>query len=142
MRDSLRELTLTRFREFVREPEALFWSLAFPILLSVGLGIAFRSRPAETAHVAVVGDPAAARAAMDALGKSSGIKAELMEAAQAGAALRTGKVALVVTAKGPDLVEYEYDDTRPDSRTARMLADDAIQRGRGRADPQPVAERF
>jgi len=142
MRDSLRELTLTRFREFVREPEALFWSLAFPIVLSVGLGIAFRNRPAETVHVAVVGDSAAARAALDALEMSSGIKVERASAAQAQLALRTGRVALIVNAKSPDLVEYEYDDTRPDSRTARMLADDAVQRGRGRVDPQRVSERF
>src|SRR5437867_3366068 len=65
-----------------------------------------------------------------------------MDGAQARLALRTGRVALVVNAKRPDSVEYEYDDTRPDSRTARLLADDAIQRGRGRVDPQRVSERF
>ena len=36
---SLRELTRTRFLEFLREPEALFWSLVFPVLLAIGLGI-------------------------------------------------------------------------------------------------------
>jgi hypothetical protein len=51
---SLRQLTSVRFKEFIREPEALFWSLGFPILLAIGLGIAFRSRPAEIVHVAVV----------------------------------------------------------------------------------------
>ena len=54
MRDSMRQLALPRFREFVREPEALFWALLFPILLSVGLGIAFRNRPAEVVHVGIV----------------------------------------------------------------------------------------
>lgn len=142
MRDSLRQLTLTRFREFVREPEALFWSLAFPILLSVGLGIAFRNRPAEIVHVAVVGDPSAVRVAMDALATSPGIKAEHLEAIPARLALRTGKVALVVNARVPGRVEYEYDDTRPDSRAARLLADDAIQRGGGRVDPLRVSERY
>jgi ABC-type multidrug transport system permease subunit len=142
MRDSLRQLTLTRFREFVREPEALFWSLAFPILLSVGLGIAFRNRPAEVVHVAVVGDPVAVRAAMDALAKSPSISAERLDAIPARLALRTGKVALVVNARVPGRVEYEYDDTRPDSRAARMLADDAVQRGGGRVDPLPVSERY
>ena len=53
MRDSLRELTLTRFREFMREPEALFWSLLFPILLSVGLGIAFSTEQMIEPHVAM-----------------------------------------------------------------------------------------
>ncbi len=30
---------------------------------------------------------------------------------------------------------FRYDDTNPEGRTARMLADDAIQRGAGRGDP-------
>ena len=49
---SLRELISVRFKEFLREPEAIFWSFGFPILLAIGLGIAFRSRPPEKAHVA------------------------------------------------------------------------------------------
>ena len=36
------ELTLARLREFVREPEAVFWVFAFPLLLALALGIAFR----------------------------------------------------------------------------------------------------
>ena len=30
------ELTLTRLREFVREPEALFWTFVFPIVIGGG----------------------------------------------------------------------------------------------------------
>src|SRR3974377_2297137 len=48
------QLTLVRFREFVREPEALFWVFIFPILLTAGLGIAFRNRPAEVLKIAAV----------------------------------------------------------------------------------------
>jgi ABC-2 type transport system permease protein len=140
MRESLRQLTLTRFREFVREPEALFWSLLFPILLSVGLGIAFRNRPAEVVHVAVVGDPAGTRAALAALRASSAVAAESLSAADAKVAVRTGRIALVVHAPASGAVTYEYDDTRPDSRNARLLADDAIQRGAGRADPVSFTE--
>src|SRR5687768_18596004 len=98
MRESLKELSLTRFREFIREPEALFWSLLFPILLSVGLGIAFRNRPAEVVHVAVVGDPAATRGTLAALRKSTAVAAESLSAGDAKLALRTGRVALVVHA--------------------------------------------
>jgi ABC-2 type transport system permease protein len=142
MRDSLRQLTLTRFREFVREPEALFWTLAFPMLLSIGLGIAFRNRPAEIVHLAVVGDPPAVKVVMDALAASPAVSAEHLEAIPARQALRSGKVALVVNARVMGRVEYEFDDTRPDSRTARLLANDIIQRGAGRADLLPVSERY
>jgi ABC-2 type transport system permease protein len=141
MRDSLRQLTLTRFREFVREPEALFWSIAFPILLSVGLGIAFRNRPAEVVHVAVAADRAAAQVALDALRNAKGIVAESLSADSARFGLRTGRIALIVHMAEAAGVWYEYDDTRPDSRNARMLADDAIQRAAGRADPVAIAER-
>jgi hypothetical protein len=41
------QLTLSRFRGFIREPEAVFWTFVFPILLAVGLGVAFRSRAPE-----------------------------------------------------------------------------------------------
>ena len=45
------QLTLVRYREFVREPEAVFWVFIFPLLLAAGLGIAFRDRPPERAPV-------------------------------------------------------------------------------------------
>lgn len=141
MRDSLRQLTLTRFREFLREPEALFWSLAFPILLSVGLGIAFRNRPAEIVHVAVAADRQGARVALEALRQSKGIAAESLDTDAARLALRTGRVALIVHPTADRSISYEYDDTRPDSRNARLMADDAIQRGAGRADPVRGVER-
>src|SRR5450759_1570178 len=35
---SMVQLTLVRFREFIREPEAVFWTFIFPILLAAGLG--------------------------------------------------------------------------------------------------------
>ena len=39
--DSQRQLVLARVREFIREPEAVFWAVFFPILLTTALGIAF-----------------------------------------------------------------------------------------------------
>ena len=51
---SLVQLTLMRMREFIREPEALFWSMVFPIALAAGLGIAFRNRPPEVLKIAAV----------------------------------------------------------------------------------------
>ena len=49
------ELTLARFREFLREPEAVFWVFAFPVIMTCALGVAFRSRGAEPVIVGVVG---------------------------------------------------------------------------------------
>jgi ABC-type multidrug transport system permease subunit len=37
-------------------------------------------------------------------------------------------------------VEYRFDDTRPESRLARLLVDDALQRAAGRRDPMHVRD--
>jgi hypothetical protein len=51
---SLTQLTLMRIREFLREPEALFWTFLFPVLLALGLGIAFRDSAPQPPRAAVI----------------------------------------------------------------------------------------
>ena len=43
-----------RMKELWREPEVIFWVFVFPLLLALGLGIAFRNKPADITPVAVV----------------------------------------------------------------------------------------
>ena len=62
-------LLVARLKEMYREPEVVFWVFIFPILLALGLGIAFRNKPADTSRVALVAGPEAARV-MDLLRKS------------------------------------------------------------------------
>jgi ABC-type multidrug transport system, permease component len=137
---SLAQLTLVRFREFRREPEAVFWTFAFPIILALGLGVAFRNKPADVIAVGVVtGTPAGD--SLDAhLGHVSGLKVQAMADSVAARALRNGDVALVAAPKAGGGVEYRFDDTRPEGRSARFLVDDALQRAAGRADPVGVSE--
>jgi ABC-2 type transport system permease protein len=61
---------------------------------------------------------------------------------QAEEALRTGRVSLVVAAAAGGSVVYRYDDTNPDGRAARLLADSAIQRAAGRSDPVSQSDRL
>ncbi len=56
-RSALRALTKTRLLEFIREPEALFWVFAFPILMALVLGFAFRDRPPDPVPVGVLAGP-------------------------------------------------------------------------------------
>jgi ABC-2 type transport system permease protein len=49
----LLHLTLARMREFLREPEAVFWTYVFPLALVAALGVAFRNQPLETFRIAV-----------------------------------------------------------------------------------------
>jgi ABC-type multidrug transport system permease subunit len=56
--------------------------------------------------------------------------------------VRTGKVALVAEPGSDGAVVYRYDDTNPEGRQARMLADQAIQRASGRQDPVPGSDQI
>jgi len=135
-RHPLVELTLVRFREFVREPEAIFWVFVFPILLAAGLGLAFRNQPAQVVKIAATG-PELVRA----LRQEKRLDVRLLDPGPAIELLRQGKVALVVE-DAPSGVIYRFDDTNPDGRTARQLADNAIQRAAGRSNPVATADRF
>jgi ABC-2 type transport system permease protein len=134
------QLTRVRYREFFREPEAVFWVFIFPVLLAAGLGIAFRNQGPERTVVAVVETHAGEARVIEALRQASGLKASLMTDSAAREALRIGDVALAIVPLGNGSVEYRYDDTRPESRTARLLVDDALQRAIGRRDPVAVKD--
>ncbi|MEW5982247.1 MAG: ABC transporter permease [Acidobacteriota bacterium] len=127
----LRELTLARLREFLREPEAVFWSYGFPVLLVIGLGIAFRNRPVEIIHVDVQEHARAAEVA-GTLAAQPDLVVEQCEARSCFERLRLGKSALLVVPGAP--VSYRFDPSRPDSALARRRVDDVLQRAAGRED--------
>ena len=137
---SLAQLTLVRFREFLREPEAVFWTFAFPVILALGLGIAFRNKPADLMTVGVVGGTLRGDSLAARLASAKGLTVATMDDSAAARALRNGEVALVVAATATG-VEYHFDDTRPEGRSARFLVDDALQRAAGRRDPVGVTEK-
>lgn len=132
------QLTLVRYREFYREPEAIFWVFIFPVLLTAGLGIAFRTRAPDRTPVALVAHRADTALA-DRLARDSALKVRTLTDSSAARALRAGDVALVVVTTDSG-VEYRYDPERPDAREARLRADEAVQRAAGRSDPVPAHE--
>ena len=126
------ELARMRLRIFFREPGTMFWTFGFPVVLSIVLGIAFRNRDPEPVVVAVEVS-ARAEHARAILAAAPDVKVTIAPADEAVAALRTGKVSLVVVANDAGYT-YRFDPTRPESRLARAVTDDALQRGEGRAD--------
>lgn len=125
---SLFQLTATRLKLTLREPEAIFWIFIFPILLAIGLGIAFRNRPADVLPVA-----ATTPQLTQALAASSGLKATEMNESEGVHALAIGTIVLLAEQSGNGVV-YRYDNTNPDARTARMIAEGAIETAAGRKD--------
>lgn len=129
------ELTLARLREFKREPEVVFWVFVFPVLLAFALGIAFRNTEPEPARIAVEANadaPQAANNIAEILRRTPNTEPLVLSQTDAAAALRSGRVALVVRPTGEGDYTYRFDQTRPESREARLLTDDALQRAAGR----------
>ena len=144
MSDSLHpliELTAMRVREFLREKEAVFWVFVFPVLMTFALGIAFRNTAPDKTFVAVESPTTEAKASETAnlLSRSPDITAMVLSPDAAAQALRSGKVSIVVKPEN-DTFAYRFDPTRPESRAARLLVDDVLQRGKGRADVVSVGE--
>src|SRR5258706_3597217 len=132
---ALVQLTLVRFREFWREPEAVFWVLVFPILLATGLGIAFRNRPADVVKIAAVGPQLAA-----ALRSEKSLAVDVLDLASGEQALRAGRIILLATPAAGGGVTYHYDDTNPEARNERMLVDRTLEHAAGGRDPGSVTD--
>lgn len=140
-RHPLVELTLARFREFLREPEALFWVFAFPVLLACALGLAFRSQDAPDVLVGVLrGGAAPHTEVVSTLQAVAGVRVRPVNRAEADVALRNGAIHLLVVPGAP--VTYELDPSRPESRVGRYVVDDALQARAGRRPALPVADRL
>jgi ABC-2 type transport system permease protein len=48
------QLILAHFKEIIREPGVLFWGIVFPILMSLGLGVAFTNKTDTVRKVAII----------------------------------------------------------------------------------------
>jgi ABC-type multidrug transport system permease subunit len=137
------ELTLARLREFVREPAAIFWTFGFPVLLAIGLGIAFRSNPEEAVRVGLVGRGEAIERAAEILAEAGSVETRSLTAEEGAVALRKGKIDLLVSGgvEGDRLgFVYRFDPLQPASREARLEVDAILQAGLGRIDAADVAE--
>jgi ABC-2 type transport system permease protein len=131
------QLLMTRLKEAFREPEVIFWVFGFPVLLSLGLGIAFQNKPSERIPVAVESRVGAAEA-VEILNQSSRFHAEALSAEECEIRLRLGEASIVIVPAPVSQLkldyQYRYDPTRPNSSLARALVDDALQRAAGRKD--------
>src|SRR5437870_6078018 len=139
------QLSIMRWRIFVREPSALFWTYGFPVVLALALGVAFRNRPPEPVEVAVEASPGC-EGWRGGLATNAEVHVRWLNPQEAREALRAGKVSVVVGRQDAPLHElpriYQFDPTRPESRMARAVVDEALQRAEGRADPTPVRDQL
>ena len=124
----LYELTVARFREFVREPAAIFWVYGFPLIMAVVLGIAFREKPVEKIRVDVrddVGTPAAVAALKDRLAADSRFEVTPVTGEEWKRRLRSGKTDLVA-APAADGYELWDEPNRAESALARFAVESVL----------------
>jgi ABC-type multidrug transport system permease subunit len=129
-------LISVRMKELRREPEVVFWMFVFPLLLSFGLGIAFRNKPADATSIAIRSGPYAENV-LSLIQKSAQkdtIHAEIVDPDRAAQGLRLGKYDLVVEPISADAVQYDYDPARPESVLSHTEVNDALQASAGRKD--------
>lgn len=131
--EAVRHLALMRLRLFYREPGAMFWTFGFPIVLTIVLGIAFRNRGPEPVAIAVETGSPRADQVYAMLAAQPNVDVKRLSPSETPNALRTGRVAIVVVPSAEGAT-YRFDPTRPESRLARAVTDDALQRGEGRRD--------
>lgn len=139
------QLFLARLREFYREPEAIFWVYGFPVLLAVGLGIAFAGGKADPVYVDIRTPDAShvedniigglalgflqteAKGLLDHLAEN-GLIVQMHPEAECRERLRTARTSLYIVLDRGNKYVYVYDERRPEGRAARDRVDDLVQR--------------
>src|SRR5215831_8741801 len=103
-----RQLLKARMLELKREPEVVFWVFVFPLLLALGLGIAFRNKPGDAISVAIV-QHAGWQDAQSLLARSQQhdrFKPLVLSEDDAAKGFRLGKFDLVIDPDGHGGLQY------------------------------------
>src|SRR5689334_16886707 len=131
-----RHLLGARMLELAREKEVVFWVFVFPLLLALGLGFAFRNKPADRTTIAILAGPSAAhiQELIQSSPQKNAIHAEIVDDAQAAKGLRLGKYDLIVVPISASQVQYHYDPARPESVQSHVEVDSALESAAGRKD--------
>ncbi len=146
MNRPLTQLILSRIREFYREPAAVFWVYGFPLLLSMGLGIAFRNRPVEMIHVDLVVVSETQREEAETVAErwkklDDRLNITISDEEAAKNRLRTDKASLMILPDNtPAKWRLVYDNNRPGSVLAKAAIENTILRDNNEGASLPGSE--
>lgn len=112
----LAQLTRQRTMSFLRQPEAVFWVFAFPLVLSAVLGFAFQGREPAPSFVGVVGTPGDWTERLEADPLIELVRFE--SSADADRRLAGGHIDALVLSVDP--AELRLDAARPEAELARL----------------------
>jgi ABC-type multidrug transport system permease subunit len=129
----LTQLIGARIREFLREPEVIFWVYGFPLILAVGLGFGLSNKEAEPPRVDVQETPDQARAEavvrelQEAAVDKEKLNVKLLPAQECAERLKKGMTDLYLVVHA-DEIEYVYDRKIDESVKARYWVEAVLSR--------------
>jgi ABC-2 type transport system permease protein len=148
MRHPLIQLAIAHIKEYLREPGALFWSIGFPVLMALGLGLAFSGNKEMVRSVALVpsgiaSDTLFSHALFQQAKAKTGKKEIEFESAygktkyvfqitsfdSAQLMLKRGRVSSIVTEKGNRLV-FHSDPMNPEAELVSMQLEPFFHTGK------------
>jgi ABC-type multidrug transport system permease subunit len=155
------QLLVAHFKEIIREPGVIFWGIVFPILMSLGLGVAFTQKQDTTRKIGIVeqtgvidsilgkyavyqpaesGDSIAYTLfiANEKLGDAT-FHFYRMTEDQAIVALRQGKINVIFT-DGSGKPEFRFDPQNPDAQLSYLKLSGMVNGGEsfGSADTESI----
>ncbi len=125
--NEIKELSRVRVLNFLREPEAIFWVFAFPIVLAAVLGFAFRASGPTPSKIGVV--ESAPESLVEALTASEEIEVEMFASWDEGfVKLRKGAVdgLMMEGVEADDPPRYAFDEARSDATPAKLRVQRAL----------------
>jgi ABC-2 type transport system permease protein len=139
-RSPILQLIRCNVRAYIREPEAIFWTYGFPLLMVIGLGIAFDASRDQQTLVDIVAGPGAGEV-IAALEGAGSFRVRESSWDEAFLRLRRNRTHVVVTIGEDGAHAFHFDPSNPEGRSARAALNGALQRAAGRSDPLPVEDR-
>ncbi len=138
-RTPILQLIACNIKGYIREPEAIFWTYGFPLLMVVGLGLAFQTSGPESIDFDLVEGPRL-ESVLEALGEDPAFSIRTTPRGEALQRLRRNQTVLVVELEEPGGYRYYFDPSNPAARNARFAVDNALQRAAGREDAVATAD--
>ena len=135
--NALWQQTKSRWREFKREPSAMFWVVTMPLLWITVLGFAFSNPRPERYGVGMLPEMKQ-DSAMQVLQKDPNIKPYFLDEKEIETLFRRGEIVLEISRTPANEIEYTLDSANPESMRAKDYVDRVIQVSAGRKDVVPT----
>lgn len=136
---SLKEMIKGRWREFKREPSAMFFVVMMPLLWMIVLGLAFSGERKEKYGIAMLNTEMTIPQnafIRDVLAGDERLIVRVGDESDHARWIKRGEAVLVIKADIKQMkVLYQFDPANPQSARAREIVNNLVQKSYGRSDP-------